>query len=145
MSKNYDYTPSNRYGEKVRTFDSLETDNWDGRKPSSMSNSHLIRTVLYLERNAKKLKKMADMDVLDSDASEVDNIVKALSGKENAGEPPELVRKFWEIEPGFWVRSSKIYKLLVAEIKERGLTYFLDIHRSYEDEATQSDTESASY
>lgn len=92
-----------------------------------MKSSHLINTVLYLERRADDLKRNHDVDLLDDDKNlEATVQLIALYTGEYV-KKDDLIKEMWKIDSNEWLKSTITYQMLLKEVEERGLTEYLDM------------------
>lgn len=85
-----------------------------------LTNSHLLNIVLFLLRNANKLKSAYDVALADSVMELPSEIVADLS-------------HIWNIEPYEWLTETKLYGALYMEIVDRNLLELFHIMLDRED------------
>ena len=109
----------------------LEGTEWvtaDGQvlKPRDMSNSHLLNTLLYLERNASAIKTQRDLELADT----LQEQLLSITGLEDKDVIKGEIMKVWKQEPSDWIQKTPIYKALYAEVNERDLLDLLHTLRT---------------
>lgn len=95
-------------------------------RPVEMTNSHLINTILYLERNAAAIKTQTDLELADNMR---DNVL-SITGLEDSKPIKEEFAKVWRQDPLEWISKTNIYQALMTEIHEREVEDLLEIIRS---------------
>ncbi len=99
----------------------------DDSTVESMTNASLLKALLNIEKDAVRLKTDFDLSLLDKDLSEVSYLMGLVG--EDCGEVRTLVKQVWELDAMEWVKTTVLYKKLMAEIEARDLTLFLEMLR----------------
>lgn len=94
-------------------------------KPSEMTNSHLINTVLYLERNAAAIKTQTDLELADN----MQENILSITGLDNPENIRNEIARVWAQDPIEWMHKTTIYQALMVEINEREISDLLEIIR----------------
>lgn len=92
----------------------FETEEWNGSKIESMTSSHIINTLIMLQRRCNEFKTNYELFVIDN----MDN--KLLVPKDNI---ETLAKKDAES----WIIETPIYIALMEELEKRGLEKYFDI------------------
>lgn len=101
----------NEYGEYEESKDIhflFETEKWNGTRIENMESSHIINTLLMLNRRANQFKLNYELFVIDHSKD------KLLVPRDNID---ELAKKC----PIEWITGTPIYLALIAELDKRGL------------------------
>lgn len=107
--KEVDY---NDYEDRNITF-LFETEKWNGDKVSKMDSSHIINTLLMLERKSNRYKTNYELFVIDHSNDTM------LAPKDNIN---DLVK----MDSRDWIKTTPIYKALYAELESRNLTEYFE-------------------
>lgn len=107
--KDVDY---NDYEDRNITF-LFETEKWNGDKVSKMDSSHIINTLLMLERKSNRYKTNYELFVIDhsNDAMLV---------------PKDNINDLVKMDSRDWIKTTPIYKALYAELESRNLTEYFE-------------------
>ena len=107
--KEVDY---NDYEDRNITF-LFETEKWNGDKVSKMDSSHIINTLLMLERKSNRYKTNYELFVIDhsNDAMLV---------------PKDNINDLVKMDSRDWIKTTPIYKALYAELESRNLTEYFE-------------------
>lgn len=86
---------------------------WCGRKIKDMTSSHIINTLLMLQRRSQEFKIQYELFVIDNMNNDL------LIPKDNID---DLAKK----DPGSWIIETPIYIALMEELEARGLENYFD-------------------
>ncbi len=92
----------------------FEDKKWNGLKIEDMTNSHIINTLLMLERRATEFKQNYELFVIDN----MNN--KLLVPKDN-------IKTLAKRPAEDWIIETPIYIALMEELEKRGLSEYFDI------------------
>ena len=86
----------------------FDKDKWNGNKIGNMTSSHIINTLLMLNRKSNKFKLDYEMFVIDNMNN--DMLV-----------PKDDINELSKMCPIEWIVSTPVYGALIAELDNRGL------------------------
>lgn len=107
--KEVDY---NDYEDRNITF-LFETEKWNGDKVSKMDSSHIINTLLMLERKSNRYKTNYELFVIDH-------------SNDTMLVPKDNINDLVKMDSRDWIKTTPIYKALYAELESRNLTEYFE-------------------
>lgn len=107
--KEVDY---NDYEDRNVTF-LFETEKWNGDKVSKMDSSHIINTLLMLERKSDRYKTNYELFVIDH-------------SNDTMLVPKDNINNLVKMDSRDWIKTTPIYKALYAELESRNLTEYFE-------------------
>lgn len=115
----------NEYGEYMEECDCkflFEKEKWNGTKIDAMTNSHIVNTLLMLERKANRYKTSYELFVIDN----MNNTMLI---------PRDSIDDLVGRKPIDWIVTTPIYVALLNELKNRNLEgYFRIVRTRFEEE-----------